>query len=102
MAFFPTDIDEEYNQIMLECEVSNSIAKSDSENPPNPTRAFLQSIDTVAKVAQAIAIRTGNALDGTGMTFEVIFGIKIDSQGMVMIGKTVSESQITCRLSYRE
>ena len=87
---------------MLESEVSGAISKSALENPPNPTRAFLEAIDTVGKVAQAIAGRTGNALDGTGMTFEIQFGIKVDGNGTVMISKTLELSQLQCRLSYRE
>ncbi len=102
MAFMPVDIDDDFNQIQLETEVSGAISKSALDFEVNPNRSFFQAVELMGKVAQFIAVRSGNALDGTGMAFEVEFGIKIDGNGVPMICKTRDECQFLTRLTYRD
>ncbi len=102
MGFFPTDVDENANEIQIETYVSGAINKSALAFTPNPQRCLLEGIDMIGKVARTIAVRGGNALDGTGMAFEVVFSIKIDGNGVPQLSKESGQGQLQCRLVYRD
>ena len=44
MGFFPTDIDDDMNQVQIETVVSGAISKSALDFTPNPTRCLLEGI----------------------------------------------------------
>jgi hypothetical protein len=97
--FYPTQLDEN-TQVLIEAPASGALGKSDMEIRPDPLRALLNCQDLVGKIARGFATSVGNALDGTGMDFEVEFAVRADAYGSVMISQHTGEGQFICRIKY--
>lgn len=95
--FYKTQISEE-TSIIIEAETSGAFTKSDLEDRPDPLRAGMNTINTIAKVAQQMAASLGPALDGTGLAIEVEFGVKADGVGMVMVSQNPDGGQFKVRI----
>ncbi len=97
--FYPTLLDDN-TQILIEAPASGAIGKSDLEVRPDPLRAVINCQELVGKIARGFATSVGNALDGTGMDFEVEFAVRADGNGSVMISQHTTEGQFICRIKY--
>ncbi len=102
MATFMTELDDAGEvRFLMEAETTGAFAKSDMEVRPNPLMAYKQSVNAISLMAARMAESIGASVAGTGVDAEVTFGIKIDSQGAVMISQQSSLCQFQCTLRFK-
>ncbi len=101
MAQFVTQIEGEY-MLMVEAETSGAFAKSELEIKANPMTAFDTSIGAITRIGRVLSDRVRTALKGTGTErAEIVFGIKCDQVGSVMIAQENEKAQFTVRMVIR-
>ena len=101
MAQFVTQIEGDHI-ILMEAETSGAFAKSDVEIKPNPMAALENTLEAVGRIGRLCAGKLRVALVGTGTEHaEVVFGIKIDQIGSVMIAQENEKAQFTVRMNIR-
>jgi hypothetical protein len=101
MAQFVTQIEGEH-LIMVEAETSGAFAKSELEIKANPMTAFDTSISAIARLGRVLSTRLRTDLAGTGTErAEIVFGIKCDQVGSVMIAQENEKAQFTVKVSIR-
>jgi hypothetical protein len=101
MAQFVTQIEGEH-LVMVEAETSGAFAKSELEIKANPMTAFETSIGIMTRMGRVISSRVRAELAGTGVDrAEVVFGIKCDQVGSVMIAQENEKAQFTVRVAIR-
>ncbi len=98
MAFFTTQVTDDV-MLLIEAETTGAFSKSDLEIKPNPLMAFLNSVDAVAKLGTAFSDGLSPTMESAGCDVEVLFGIKVDGNGSVMISKesNVCQFQVTMK-----
>lgn len=102
MATFMTELDDEGEiRFLMEAETTGAFAKSEMEVRPNPLTAYKQAVNAIGLMAGRMAESVGAQVAGTGVDAEVTFGIKVDSQGAVMISQQSSLCQIQCTLRFK-
>lgn len=100
MATFMTELDDAGEQMMLlEAESTGAFSKSDLETKPNPLLCYKQSMTAIGTIAKRMALQIGESTKGSGAAVEVSFGIKIDSNGTVMISANTN-CQLNCTLKF--
>jgi hypothetical protein len=87
--------------LLLEAETTGAFSKSDLEIRPNPIMAYLNSIDTVAKMGSSFSSGLSSTMETAGCDIDVTFGVKIDGAGSVMISKEqqVCQFNVTMRFT---
>ena len=97
---YPTRLDDNTN-ILIEAPAAGGISKSQTGFSADPDGALTNALELIAQMARKLSVDVGNALDGTGMDFEVKFSVRADGNGIVMVSQHASEGQLQCTLSYK-
>lgn len=102
MATFMTELDDAGEvRFMMEAETTGAFAKADMEIRPNPLLAYKQAVQAIGLMAGRMADSIGSSVEGTGVDAEVSFGIKISSEGAVMISQSYTNCQLYCTLRFK-
>ena len=101
MAQFVTQIEGDH-VMLVEAETSGAFAKSEVEIKPNPMGAFDTTIDAIGRIGKVCSEKLRASLAGTGTeSAEIVFGIKCDQMGSVMIAQENEKAQFTVRMNIR-
>jgi hypothetical protein len=101
LAQFVTQIEGEH-LLVVEAETTGALAKFDLEIKANPMTAFESCITAITRMGGVLSNRVRAELAGTGTErAEVVFGIKCDQVGSIMIAQENEKAQFTVRLSIR-
>ncbi len=102
MATFMTELDEAGEvRFLMEAETTGAFAKADAEIRPNPLLAYKQCVQAISLMAERMAESIGSSVEGTGVDAEVSFGLKVSSDGAVMISQNYTNCQMYCTLRFK-
>ncbi len=88
-------------KLLLEAKTSGAFAKSEGEIKADPRQAVVNMVQTTKQVAAYVSSQVGPAvMKSPGLSFELVFGVRADVAGLVMIAETPGEGQFQCRLSF--
>jgi hypothetical protein len=91
--FFVTELDEN-TMILIEAETSAAFGKNDLEVRPDPLRAYKNAVLLAGQLSRAMADGLAKAHAGTDNDTAVTFGLRVDSNGSVMIAQSLDKAQI--------
>ena len=97
MATFITELNDT-TEIVLETETSGAFSKSELEVEASPVKAFQNAAKTIGMVSATMTRLVRENAGPIAGESQVVFGIKIDSNGSVMIASAVAESQFNVSL----
>ncbi len=100
MAFIVSRLDKD-TIVMVETETTGAFSKSELEVKPDPERAIINSVETITKMSRTIAAGVIPSLrEVRASNFEMMFGMKIDGQGAVLVSQRPDDCQFKVTLRW--